>query len=198
MPGAALPYHAVVGSGAFPGDAQPPGLDICWSGAYLNIGGRQSRSWTSCFENVLSGLVAKPFIEGDDAPKGPHDVIVRLGPMAQGPRPPDLIIMCKTVLDSHHLFLGVRGPEGGSPCLGGEGSSPRVLGLAKRFALVGEDFPTIGDLRGLQSVDGETSRRMAHDAYGYVLPDGSLCGIVPLMPDGLSHRPGFGRPLGMV
>jgi hypothetical protein len=65
-------------------------------------------------------LVAKPFFGGDAAPMGPHVVIVRLGPQALGPRPPGLIILRGTVLDSHHLFLGVRGPEGSSSCLGGE------------------------------------------------------------------------------
>jgi hypothetical protein len=29
--GVALSHHVVVGGGASPGDAKPPGLDICWS-----------------------------------------------------------------------------------------------------------------------------------------------------------------------
>jgi hypothetical protein len=35
LSGAALSHHATMGSGAFPGGARPPGLDIRWSGNYL-------------------------------------------------------------------------------------------------------------------------------------------------------------------
>jgi hypothetical protein len=39
MSGVALSRRVVVGGGAFPGDAQAPGLDTCWSGDRLDIGG---------------------------------------------------------------------------------------------------------------------------------------------------------------
>jgi hypothetical protein len=41
------------------------------------------------------------------------------------------------------------------PCLGGEGLSPRELGLAKRSALVREDFPTAGVTVPVMRVKGE-------------------------------------------
>jgi hypothetical protein len=110
MSGAALTHHVVLGGSTFLGDAQPLGLRHCWSGDHLDIGGCQHGSWSSCFRKVLSGLVAKPFFEGVVVPKGPHAVIVRLGPRALGPRPPGLIILHRTVLDSNCLFLELRGP----------------------------------------------------------------------------------------
>jgi hypothetical protein len=89
MSGATLSRRAVGGDDAFLRYAKPLGLNTCWCGDHLNTCGCQCGSWSSWFGKVLSVLVAKAFIEGVAAPKGPHAATVRLEPRALGLRPLD-------------------------------------------------------------------------------------------------------------
>jgi hypothetical protein len=63
---------------------------------------------------------------------GPQAVTVRLGPRALGQVSSCLVTPHGSVLDSHHLFLGVRVPWGDLFCSGGKGLSPCQRGPSCR------------------------------------------------------------------